>query len=155
MGMAAILAITKTVVIIEAVIVAAIIVLLVTIVVMNRRKKQGGKAPATAPNYYADLQQQQPSGQPDPFAGFGGPGAAPGAATAVAQAPVATEAYPAVAPTQVAVAPPPPPPPAAASALPLPPPGTPAGWLQDPSGTPDTLRYWDGNAWTPHVAQRT
>jgi|GEM_PF-1553589 len=34
-------------------------------------------------------------------------------------------------------------------------PGTPAGWLPDPAGTPDTLRYWDGNAWTPHFAQRS
>jgi Protein of unknown function (DUF2510) len=36
-----------------------------------------------------------------------------------------------------------------------PPPGTPAGWLPDPGGAPDTLRYWDGNAWTQHFAQRT
>lgn len=34
-------------------------------------------------------------------------------------------------------------------------PSTPAGWLPDPSGAPDTLRYWDGSAWTQHVAQRT
>lgn len=34
-------------------------------------------------------------------------------------------------------------------------PGTPAGWLPDPSGEPDQLRYWDGLAWTSHVARRT
>lgn len=41
--------------------------------------------------------------------------------------------------------------PPVARALPT---GTPAGWLPDPSGAPDTLRYWDGSAWTEHVATR-
>ncbi len=51
------------------------------------------------------------------------------------------------APAPVTVAP--------ASAAPSPPPGTPAGWLPDPNGIPDTLRYWDGSAWTQHFAQRS
>ncbi len=34
-------------------------------------------------------------------------------------------------------------------------PGTPPGWLPDPSGLPDVLRYWDGHAWTFHVATRS
>jgi hypothetical protein len=34
-------------------------------------------------------------------------------------------------------------------------PGTAAGWLPDPSGLPDALRYWDGNSWTSHVATRS
>ena len=50
-------------------------------------------------------------------------------------------------PAPVAVAP--------APAAPSPPPGTPAGWLPDPNGIPDTLRYWDGSAWTQHFAQRS
>jgi hypothetical protein len=36
----------------------------------------------------------------------------------------------------------------------LPPDGTPAGWLRDPSGSGDVVRYWDGQAWTSHVATR-
>lgn len=30
----------------------------------------------------------------------------------------------------------------------------PAGWLPDPSGDPEVIRYWDGAAWTIHTAQR-
>jgi hypothetical protein len=36
----------------------------------------------------------------------------------------------------------------------LPPEGTPSGWLRDPSGSGDVVRYWDGQAWTSHVATR-
>ncbi|MGH8980157.1 MAG: DUF2510 domain-containing protein [Acidimicrobiales bacterium] len=32
--------------------------------------------------------------------------------------------------------------------------GSPAAWLPDPGGAPDTLRYWDGHAWTDYFAQR-
>jgi hypothetical protein len=39
-------------------------------------------------------------------------------------------------------------------AIDLPPEGTPAGWLRDPSGSGDVVRYWDGRAWTAHVATR-
>ncbi len=202
------------VLIVEVVIAVVIVGLLVGIVVTNRQRKKSSapKAPAEAPNYYADL-QQQPSGKPDPFGrfaaapnqtGFGapastapppapvfaGPAAAsfsgdPGTsggldlATSPAGSPAGgmftpgeaaqsgasgwpsdvwaggapngfhTDAYgldaqSAVAP--VTVAPP---------FTPSPPPGTPAGWLPDPNGAPDTLRYWDGNAWTQHFAQRS
>lgn len=34
-------------------------------------------------------------------------------------------------------------------------PGTEPGWLPDPSGAPGRLRYWDGVAWTSHVAGRS
>jgi Mrp family chromosome partitioning ATPase/capsular polysaccharide biosynthesis protein len=34
------------------------------------------------------------------------------------------------------------------------PPSIPPGWLPDPFGSPDTLRYWDGQAWTDHFATR-
>lgn len=55
--------------------------------------------------------------------------------------------------------PPPPPPPAIASGQPLvrplvpAPPGTLAGWLEDPSGRQE-LRYWDGTAWTENVSSQ-
>jgi hypothetical protein len=55
----------------------------------------------------------------------------------------------------MAPAPPPAPAPAPAAAPNIPPVGTPAGWLPDPTGLPNTLRYWDGMAWTQHVAQRS
>ncbi len=31
----------------------------------------------------------------------------------------------------------------------------PEGWLPDPYGAPDTVRYWNGSAWTEHTAQRS
>jgi hypothetical protein len=65
-----------------------------------------------------------------------------GAATVGAQSPTVTAT---VAPPQ----------PAAALQVVTPSAGTPAGWLPDPGGAPDTLRYWDGNAWTQHYAQRS
>lgn len=179
------LALTKQVMIIEAAIVVVIVALLVAILVLNQKKRRAAKAPATAsansgpgPSYYADLQQERTSGQPDPFAGFSGavPSATPPAngqgsgATAPAAnggglpafsngtasngsdlAPQPVSALPADPPAFQAPAMPPVLPPSPA----VPGPGTPAGWLPDPSGAADTLRYWDGSGWTQHVAQRT
>jgi hypothetical protein len=150
-------ALSGGVVVIEIIIVVAIVALLVAVLVLYRRQQAGPKpdaAPPTAESYYADVSTLQgqggaaPQGQPggsfgapqeqDPFSGFGKGGAA-AAAAAPPQAPA-----PAPAPA------------AAPAAAPAPPPaGTPAGWLPDPTGVPDTLRYWDGNAWTQHVAQRS
>ena len=160
---------------IEIAIVVVVVALLVAILVVNRRRKRAEKAPApqasgaSHQDYYADLQQQG-SGQlggapPDPFAGFGASAAvATGTRDAAPAAPPANGAAqpvpaPAFQQSQMAAAPAAP----SASAAPstpqapgvVPAPGTPAGWLQDPSGAPDTLRYWDGSAWTQHVAQRT
>lgn len=40
---------------------------------------------------------------------------------------------------------------------PAPPPSSavPAGWLPDPSGDPNAVRYWDGSTWTEHIARRS
>jgi len=134
---------------IEVLVLGVVIVLLGLVLVLYRRNGRVGsggkgrsKTPATA-SYYNDVGTlpMQPGmaggatfgpmggGQPDPFAGFG------------------------AAPTAPGMAPPPPPPPPAPAPM-QPPPGTPAGWMPDPSGAPDTLRYWDGMTWTQHVAQR-
>lgn len=34
-------------------------------------------------------------------------------------------------------------------------PGTLPAWLPGPSGSPDVIRYWDGESWTSHVATRS
>jgi hypothetical protein len=134
---------------IEIVVLAIVIIMLGVTLVLYRRNGRpgsggGGRAKKAAnASYYNDVGTlpMQPGmvggaafgpmggGQPDPFAGFGGGAPAPG------------------------MAPPPPPPPPAPAPM-QPPPGTPAGWMPDPSGAPDTLRYWDGASWTQHVAQR-
>jgi hypothetical protein len=130
---------------IEVVILAIVIILLATVLVLYRRQSRPAKGgshvatPASAASYYSDLGTVQVQagvgpvgGQPsDPFAGFGG--------TTATAPPVSS--------------PPPPPPPPPVPQGPTP--GTPAGWLPDPSGAPDTLRYWDGTNWTQHVATRS
>lgn len=174
MGTVTILGMSTTVMGAEAVIVVVIVALLVGILITSRRRKQPAAQPAPqqpSANYYAGLEQKQ-GGQPDPFASLtAAPGGAHGNGPANGQptngaatngqdahepAPAAVPAYSAAAtapsPAPAAEpAPGAPPPPAPA---PVPPAGTPAGWLPDPGGAPDTLRYWDGNAWTPHFAQR-
>jgi hypothetical protein len=158
-GAAYVLALSRQVEIIEGAIAVVIVALLVVILVLNQRKKREAKpqAQSPSPNYYADLQQQA-GGEPDPFAGFGAVSPAP---TPAAPAPAAQPAMVSAAPPATNGSPVQQMPSVAMPTLDSPPapaspmPGTPAGWLQDPSGDPDTLRYWDGNGWTQHVAQRT
>ena len=169
MGTVSILGMSSAVIGAEAVIVVVIVGLLVAILVTSRRRKQPAQpAPQPSADYYADLEQKE-AGQPDPFATLS---AAPGGASPSepenGQGPhgdtngqalyqpetAAVPAYSAAAAdsstsSAAAVSASPNPAPA-----PAPPAGTPAGWLADPGGAPDTLRYWDGNAWTPHFAQR-
>jgi hypothetical protein len=138
----------------EVVILAVVVILLGTIFVLYRRNNRPAKAGARAgggqspASYYSDVNTMPGTGmaqafvgggqsaQPDPFAGFG---------TAPTPADTGSFAAPVMAP--------PPPPPLPAPAI-QPAPGTPAGWMPDPSGALDTLRYWDGNGWTQHVAKR-
>jgi hypothetical protein len=132
---------------IEVVILAVVVILLATILVIYRQKGRPAKAThaaatPTAASYYSDVGTLSApgamgggsfgGGANDPFAGFGG-GMGQG--------------------SYAAPAPPPPPPPAPAAPA-MPAPGTPAGWLPDPGGLQDTLRYWDGMSWTQHVAKR-
>jgi hypothetical protein len=95
---------------------------------------EGTTAPAPAPaSPLAGATSTLPGGKPtqsDPFATLSTGSGAP--------SPAAAEATP-----------------ESLESLPPPDPGTEAGWLTDPSGAADTLRYWDGNAWTAHVAQRS
>jgi Protein of unknown function (DUF2510) len=113
---------------IEAPIALIVIVLIVILLIMNSRKKKGPK-PAKEPAAAASTEGY--------YADLQQPGAQPQGA---AQPAAFGAGDPAGAP-----------PPGPAS----PPPGTPAGWLADPGGAPNTLRYWDGNAWTQHVAARS
>lgn len=173
--------ISRNVIIIEAVIAAAIVALLIGILVSSRRKrkkKAAASTPVETPNYYGDL-QQQPNSHPDPFAAFtsqpqpqpvgssptgappgGGPGSMPSFPSSTLRPPDEGAggdpfggSFPAPAPVPAATPAPYSVDPAPAAAAPAPP-GTPAGWLPDPGGSPDTLRYWDGNAWTEHLAHR-
>jgi uncharacterized protein DUF2510 len=131
---------------IEILILAVVVILLGTVLVLYRRNGRPAKAgaghggnTASAASYYSDVGTLSAPGamggsfggnQNDPFAGFGG----------------GVE--------QNRFAPPPPPPPVSTAPPTIPPPGTPASWLPDPGGAPDTLRYWDGMSWTQHVAKR-
>jgi hypothetical protein len=128
---------------IEILILVVVVSLLATVLVLYRRnsrpaKTGAGHAAPTAASYYSDVGTlPAPSGMggsfggaSDPFAGFGGGGGQFGAAPAA------------------------PPPPAPVAQPSMPAPGTPASWLPDPGGAPDTLRYWDGTNWTQHVAKR-
>jgi hypothetical protein len=148
----AVLAITKTVEIGEGAVIVVLVLLVVAILVLNKRRKAPKPTEQPPQSYYADLQEPQHAaggappppqapvadGLHDPFAFTGAP-TSPG--------------VPGAAPSPYPPPPPPPPPPPQVAANP--PPGTPAGWLPEPSGAPDTLRYWDGFAWTQHVAQRS
>jgi hypothetical protein len=176
--------INHSVVIIEAVIGVVVVLLLIAIIVTNHRRKKAAapRTPEAVPNYYADL-QSQPAGRPDPFSTFASaaspsvppsaaqPGTHPGdippggysGERAAYPGPLTSAFADAVSGSglgnaadavsgsglgNAATA-------AAFAQTPSPPAGTPAGWLPDPGGAPDTLRYWDGNAWTQHFAQRS
>ena len=164
-GGAVLATLSRNTVIAEVAVAVIVIGLLVAILVLTRRKNSQAKAasqPAATQGYYADVPEAAAApgtaavaggGQPDPFAGFGAaPAAAPPAAAPAPQtAPLAAPAVGVPANGIPANGVP-------ANGVPSngnPPPGTPAGWLPEPSGAPDTLRYWDGAAWTQHVAQRT
>ncbi len=144
-----VVAISKGLLIGEVVVVVILAALLVAILVLNRRRKGSQKAaPAPSPqSYYADLQDSPPM---EPAQQAPAPAAWSDPLAVAAPAPMAPMA-PATQAAAAAWQPPPPPPPVAGT----PPPGTPAGWLPEPSGAPDTLRYWDGNGWTQHVAKRS
>jgi hypothetical protein len=168
-------ALSTTTKVIEIAIVAVVVVLLLVTLVLYRRKSAppktagGPQAPAVTQNYYGDVTSlpngqgalagaQGPGGSSAPIDSFGGFAPAPGAVPSPAVAAPAAASFgssPAPAPFGSAPAAAPAPPPAPTSAPTIPPPGTPAGWLPEPSGVPNTLRYWDGSAWTQHVAQRS
>jgi hypothetical protein len=135
----------------EVLILAVVVILLATVLVLYKRNSRpakvgaGGHAagPPSAASYYSDVGTLPApggmgasgfggAGQSDPFAGFG---------AGVDQG-------------HYAAAPAPPPPPPMPAPPTIPPPGTPASWMPDPGGAPDTLRYWDGMGWTQHVAKR-
>jgi type IV secretory pathway VirB10-like protein len=143
-------ALSSTDKIIEIAVVVVVVVLLIVILILSMRNKRQPKAAGQTPppqNEYANLVNQGsvPAGGPSLSAGLG---------DQVGFGALSAEARPAPASTPLSVAPPPPPPPPPPAPA-GPAPGTPAGWLPDPSGAQDTLRYWDGSAWTQHVAQRS
>lgn len=116
---------------------AVVVVLLIAILVLDRRRRSAKRAPSAEPqSLFADPQSTA-----------GGP--APNGLAGSHQGQPFADLSPGGGAWEV------PSPPAGPPALGNPPPGTPAGWLPEPGGTPDTLRYWDGFAWTEHLAQRS
>lgn len=153
--------ISKTALIVEIIVGVIVIALLIAALVLSARKRrsnpehgqpaQAAQADPGDPPEGADgpddagpaLAEVGPLGQPDPFTGFvaASPSSAGTSASAAANAPSHSRStsegrVPSTSSSLV---------PAAA--------GTPPGWLPDPGGTPDTLRYWDGTAWTQHLAR--
>jgi hypothetical protein len=149
---------TKTVELLILVIVVVLLVLVVVLILRGNRPPRTAKSQPTPQALYGGLatrsSPQSPQhdprlGQaPDPFAGVATGPAQPVPAPVQAEpmAPMAPMAAPGAAAPPVA-------PVAATPSTPAP--ATPAGWLPDPSGVPNTLRYWDGRAWTQHVARRS
>jgi len=151
--------ISKKTLIIEIVIGVIVILLLIAVLVMNARKKhpkpakeqateesvadpvgEGAAGAISGSEVRSGRAEVGPLGQPDPFTGF------------AAASPVSSRTTtPAAVGSSVA----------AEGRIPSPPTldpapeGTAPGWLPDPSGAADTLRYWDGTAWTQHLARRS
>jgi len=132
---------TRNVMIAEAAILVAIVVLLVAILVSSRRRKKRLAPSPVSPGPVAEGAYPSTSSETT-LAAETAP-VTPSLDTAQSSATQMRESS-AVACAQHPIR----------TAPQLPDAGTPAAWLPDPSGAPDTLRYWDGDAWTDYFARR-
>ncbi len=129
----------------EAAILVLIVVLLVAIVVSSRRRRKRLTTSPAPPGNFSEVAFPSSGPGSSRVPSFPSPASAPAPRSMTGALATPSGSAPDAQPPAAQPA---------STTAPLPAAGTPASWLPDPGGTPGTLRYWDGHAWTDYFAQR-